>query len=199
MILPGSKNVRYDMDWLRQSGWERELSKYAQQRGQLGGICGGYQMLGQQIHDPAGVEGNAGSTPVLGLLPLETTLGQEKVLRHSIGDWTGLKTSVHGYEIHMGQTRALQPLAAAIRVTRRDDSATDARDGAVSADGRIWGTYFHGLFEKPAFRQAFLRQFQADFQLQNRQDDPLFRDQQYNLLAEHFRQHLDMDKLLELL
>ena len=104
LFLPGSKNVRADLEWLRKVGWDEALLKYLNQGGRLGGICGGYQMLGTAIMDPHGIEGVPGKTKGLGLLELHTTLEKEKVLSRSKGFWMDDEKTVEGYEIHMGIT-----------------------------------------------------------------------------------------------
>jgi adenosylcobyric acid synthase len=204
LLLPGSKNVRADTDWLRMLGWE-PLIRGFRTDGRIGGICGGYQMLGERILDPHGVEGDPGQTRGLGLLPVETTLHKQKQTCLSKGTWVANGEPVEGYEIHMGETRSLSDAAPAMTVTSREGSYADTAghdvpptDGVRSADGRIWGTYLHGLFDTPQFRCAFLTELKPGYAQCRRAGEyvPTFREKQYDLLAEHFEQHLDMAQLM---
>lgn len=156
IVLPGSKSVRADLAWLRLQGWEGAIRRHLRYGGKLIGICGGFQMLGEWIHDPDGIESEAGSTEGLGLLPMETTLGLEKQLRNvrghlnlrgqrgaGVGAGTSpAAVSVSGYEIHAGVSigAALDNPAAHL---------SHGPDGSISEDGAMLGTYLHGLFESP--------------------------------------------------
>jgi adenosylcobyric acid synthase len=141
IILPGSKSVRADLDFLMRTGWKTAIQKHLRYGGKLLGICGGYQMLGKAIHDPQGLEGEAGSCEGLGLLDLETTLEPEKQLRNVNGRLLmGNVTAISGYEIHAGVTTGpalQQPLI----------QLTENTDGAISQDGQVAGAYLHGLFD----------------------------------------------------
>jgi len=197
LLLPGSKNVRADLQWLRDRGWESPVRAFVKSDGRLGGICGGYQMLGQAILDPHGVEGDPGRTEGLGLLPVVTTLEREKTLARTQGVWTANGMAVEGYEIHMGVTERPEELEPVI-------CASDGRgEGARSRDGRLWGNYLHGLFDATPFRQAFLRDLAPDRYkpagTNCEQAIGEFKDRQYDLLAEHFQTHLDMNALMEIL
>lgn len=150
VILPGSKQVRGDLDWLRAQGWEPWLQRHLRYGGKLLGICGGLQMLGRTIEDPLGLEGEPGSSHGLGLLDLHTTLQPEKQLRHVTGHFHLGETPLQGYEIHMGHTRGAALSRPAARLDDRDD-------GAISDDGRIIGTYVHGLLENRELMDALLR------------------------------------------
>ncbi len=200
VILPGTKNVRADMEWLKKTGWSTVLQNHINQGGELGGICGGYQMLGIVIHDPLGVEGTPGNTQALGFLKIETTLESKKTLTRSSGIWEQNGEQVEGYEIHMGQTQKTENHQALIKISSRNGSPIDDYDGFVSSDHKIWGTYFHGLFNSSGFRSRFLQRLKPNYKPPS---DPAkssisqFRNKQYDLLAKHFRKHLDMKKLKE--
>ena len=150
VILPGSKSVRADLAWLREHGWDEQLARHLRYGGRLIGICGGLQMLGETIADPHGIEGAAGASKGFGWLELHTELEREKQLRNVRGHLTLAAAAVQGYEIHMGRSTgaALEhPLVV----------LEDGRpDGAISPDGRILGTYVHGLFEEPTACAALL-------------------------------------------
>jgi adenosylcobyric acid synthase len=148
VILPGSKNVRADLEFLKMQGWADAILRHVRYGGRVVGICGGMQMLGTRIDDLHGVEGPAGSSAGLGLLDLQTSLQKEKQLRNVAGT-LALGAAFSGYEIHMGASRgaALERPAAMI----------DGRpEGAMSADGRVLATYVHGIFDAPAACAALL-------------------------------------------
>ncbi len=150
IILPGSKSVCADLAWLREHGWDDQLARHLRYGGRLIGICGGFQMLGETIADPHGIEGSAGTRPGLGWLALHTTLDRNKELRNVSGRLTLSSAPVSGYEIHMGRsngTALTRPLIAL------EDGRTD---GAISLDGQVLGTYVHGLFEEPTACGALL-------------------------------------------
>ncbi len=151
VVLPGSKAVRADLDWLRQQGYDVAIRRHLRYGGKVIGLCGGFQMLGTELHDPAGVEGTAGSSPGLGLLDCETVLEAQKQLRNVSGALTlPGAPDVAGYEIHMGVSRGPALDRPAMRLT-------GTPDGARSADDAIFATYCHGLFDQPAALQALLR------------------------------------------
>ncbi len=199
LIVPGTKNVRFDLKWLADVGWRKQIEQFAAAQGRVMGICGGYQMLGQQIHDPHGVEGPAGSSAALGLLDVETTLQQSKQLSRSQGIRVGdAAVPVDGYEIHVGET-ALGPLATPFaRLTQRNRAAVEVEDGAVSPDGRIQGTYLHGIFDAPAYRNAFLGALSPAYVTEDAEHAARFKDGEYDKLGAHFEAHVDIDKLLSL-
>ncbi len=149
IILPGSKSVRSDLVSLRAAGWDAEIKQHLRYGGKLIGICGGLQILGRYIHDPLGMESEAGSSAGLGLLELETTLTAEKQLRNVCGTLLLEDTPVSGYEIHAGVSSGAALNNPALRLEH-------GTDGAISADGQILATYLHGLFESPEACRALL-------------------------------------------
>ncbi len=152
IILPGSKNTREDLTYLRQQGWDKALRKHLRYGGKVIGICGGYQMLGQQIADPHGVEGEPGTLQGLGLLPVHTELATEKCLRQVHGQslFGESPAPVVAYEIHMGRTEMLEPVLPAFKINAKPE-------GVISADQQIIGSYLHGWFDQPEACQAMLR------------------------------------------
>jgi len=150
IVLPGSKSVRSDLDWLVREGWEAALQRHLRYGGKVIGICGGMQMLGRRVDDPHGLEGPPGSSRGLGLLDYETRLAPEKQLRNVLGRLTGSNARVCGYEIHMGVTAG--PALSRASITLDDGRS----DGALSGDGRILATYLHGLFDTPEACAALL-------------------------------------------
>eukprot|EP00659_Diplonema_papillatum_P013316 gene13316-20529_t len=151
IILPGSKSVRSDLAYLRANGWDTAVARHLRYGGKVLGICGGLQMLGEQVHDPLGLEGPCGSSAGLGLLAFSTTLEEEKQLRNVRGRLLLEEAEVSGYEIHAGVTSGAGLVRAAVQL---DDGRLD---GAQSEDGQVLGTYLHGVFETPAACSALLR------------------------------------------
>ncbi|KAF6694135.1 cobyric acid synthase [Pseudomonas sp. EKM23D] len=190
IILPGSKSVRSDLAYLRANGWDSAVARHLRYGGKVLGICGGLQMLGEQVHDPLGLEGPSGSSDGLGLLAFSTTLEEEKQLRNVRGRLLLEDVEVSGYEIHAGVTSGQALASPAVRL---DDGR---HDGARSADGQILGTYLHGLFETPAACSALLRWAGlADVQ---EVDYHALRERDIERLADLVEQHLDTDLLRSL-
>ena len=191
IILPGSKSVRADLDWLRREGWEPVIARHLRYGGRLMGVCGGYQMLGTRLADPLGLEGEPGESPGLGLLDLETRLASDKTLANVQGHLTLEPVPVTGYEIHAGVTtgRALaRPVA----------SWSDERpDGALSDDGQILGTYLHGIFDSPDACAALLRW--AGLKVQATPDHRAQRESAIARLADAIEAHLDLERIDSLL
>jgi len=150
IILPGSKNTRADLAALKEGGWSQAIARHLRYGGKVIGICGGFQMLGERVDDPHGVEGHAGADDALGLLRMDTVLTQEKRLEQVSGNCTFATAAVTGYEIHMGVSSG----AALARPVFHIDGRPE---GALSEDGLVMGTYLHGLFDHPEAGQALLR------------------------------------------
>jgi adenosylcobyric acid synthase len=188
VILPGSKSVRADLEWLRAHGWPRYIEKHLRYGGKVLGICGGLQMLGKVIADPEGVEGPAGESPGLGLLDLTTVLLPGKQLRNVSGRLQMAAARVRGYEIHVGRTRgsALERPAVVL-----DDGALD---GAISEDGQIMATYLHGLFEETPACAALLRW--AGLAQPLELDHTGRREQMLDRLADTIESECDLERLL---
>lgn len=158
VILPGTKATLADLEWLRVVGFTEVIESARQRGSQIVGICGGFQLLGERLEDPEGVESPPGSVARgLGLLPVETRFTPEKKTHQAklcLPDGQELE----GYEIHAGQTVLSGDAEPFGRVVRRSGVKVQVADGGRSADGRVWGTYLHGLFGNDGFRQAWLRQ-----------------------------------------
>lgn len=150
VILPGSKNTRGDLAWLQAQGWPARLARHLRYGGKVIGICGGFQMLGQRVDDPHGIEGAAGTSKALGLLPMTTELTREKRLAQVRGDCAFATAAVTGYEIHMGVSNGAALARPAFHIDGRPE-------GAISDDGQILGTYLHGLFDAPPACAALLQ------------------------------------------
>jgi adenosylcobyric acid synthase len=197
LILPGSKNVRGDLGWLFSLGWEQEIRKFREEGGIIMGICGGYQMLGNSIADPHGVEGSAGTSNALGFLDIETVLEKDKCLANARGTILGSSVNASGYEIHMGRSTVSGACTPFLRVSERNNCAEDDHDGAVSGDGKVLGTYFHGIFDEPAVKEWFLTL--ADPSYLSGECDKSSGMDNYERLAEHFSRNLDLDKVFAII
>jgi len=157
VVLPGSKATIADLQALRAARWDVDLKAFVRRGGTVVGLCGGYQMLGRTVADPGGIEGPAGVCEGLGLLAADTVLAAPKVTRQTTGTLAFGREAgvpVAGYRIHMGRTEGED-------LVRPFVDLDTGPDGAVSADGRVMGTYVHGLFGSDAFRSAFLKGFGA--------------------------------------
>ena len=195
VILPGSKNTRFDLDWIQTSGWAKSLSGYVNDGGHVFGICGGYQMMGKAVHDPTGLEGQPGSSEGLDLLPIETVLKAPKTTTLTAFSWNGRPGT--GYEIHMGQTIRTEgnPLFS---VTQRNQVSCQDEDGCVSSGSKIMGTYIHGLFNNPAILRSWLSHIGLDGIDVANVGGIEARNKEYDLLAAHFEEYIDVDKIVRL-
>lgn len=196
VILPGSKSTCADLQWLVESGWQQRLLDYRQAGGHILGICGGYQMLGTWVRDPDGIEGSPGSTAGLGLLPVETVLKAPKTTTLTDFRWDDLVG--RGYEIHMGRTDPPRECSL-VAVDRRNGLGCDDVDGCRSEDGRVLGTYMHGLFDTPAITGHWLAAIGLGQIAVDTLHGPAARDQAYEQLAEHAASHLDLAAITALL
>jgi adenosylcobyric acid synthase len=188
VILPGSKATIADLAALRAAGFDIDIAAHVRRGGAVLGLCGGYQMLGRAIHDPEGIEGPPGTAQGLGLLDVETTLTGDKRLEPA-GGTNCDGTPFSGYEMHMGVSAGADCARPFARFA--DGSA----EGAMSADGRVIGTYIHGLFADDRQRSAWLERFAsggASVAYDAQVEDVL--DQ----LAAHLAAHIDLDRLLRL-
>lgn len=196
VILPGSKNTRHDLDWLFATGWANRISTYQNDGGHVLGICGGYQMMGTRVEDLDGLEDTPGTTRGLSLLPVVTRLKAPKTTTCTRFSWNG-KHGV-GYEIHMGQTERTAGETLVI-VRSRNDVPCQDEDGCTTADGRVLGTYIHGLFDSPDITRLWLRNIGLDHLPVTQAAGPSVRDRDYDLLAEHFKSHVDTEAIESLM
>ncbi len=190
IILPGSKCVRADLDWLRAQDWESAIHRYLRYGGKLIGLCGGFQMLGRAIHDPHGIESEPGSGKGLSLLDMETTLEREKHLRNVRGKLASDGAAVTGYEIHAGVTHGPALARPAVRLESHDD-------GAISSDNQIFGTYVHGLFESRDACDSLLAW--AGLEAAQSPDYHALREASIDRLADAVEAHLDIPGIVRLL
>ncbi len=186
VILPGSKATIADLAALRAAGWDIDLAAHHRRGGRILGLCGGYQMLGRSIADPAGIEGPPASVAGLGLLPIDTVLGGDKRLRAVTGT-TADGIGFTGYEMHVGVTTG-----QAAPMLRLSDGRAD---GAVSPDGLTSGCYIHGLFAHDGQRAAWLRRLGAAPAPRNHE---AAIEATLDALAAHLERHIDIARLLSL-
>jgi adenosylcobyric acid synthase len=201
IIIPGSKNTIADLSWLMKSGCGQEILRHHERGGVVVGICGGFQMLGTMIRDRHGVEGRKREIKGMGLLSVETRFLRHKatfqVEAEDMRGPTGGRSreKLRGYEIHAGES-VLSGEGSRFRIRSRSGKACLRYDGAVSRDGRVWGTYIHGIFDNDGFRRSFIEGLKRDglragdgsaaFQY------AAFKEQQLDRLADLVRSRLDM-------
>ena len=188
VVLPGSKATIADLAVLRAEGWDVDIAGHLRRGGVVLGICGGYQMLGRAIRDRHGVEGRPAEAAGLGLLEIETELAYDKTLTETAGVDVISNQPVRGYEMHMGASTGPGLARPMLRLAGRPE-------GAVSADGRVYGCYLHGLLASDGFRHAFLNRIR-----QRQQSGVAYEaevERTLDELARHLEAHLDLDRLLE--
>ncbi|MFG0903147.1 cobyric acid synthase [Photobacterium damselae] len=188
VIIPGTKNVRDDLAYLKEQGWDQQIQRHLRLGGKLMGICGGYQMLGQTIADPLGIEGKAGESQGLGYLDVTTVLEQEKQLKQVSGILTlpnQASVPVRGYEIHVGVTTGVQ-VDAPIQLE-------SGLDGQLGLDNQVFGTYLHGIFERQEACDAILSW--AGLEATQTLDFDQIREQGIDRVADTIEQYLDLEAL----
>ncbi|MBS4076263.1 cobyric acid synthase [Ameyamaea chiangmaiensis] len=189
VILPGSKSTIADLMFLREQGWDIDLAAHVRRGGHVLGICGGYQMLGTHIADPDGIEGPPGAVDGLGLLQVDTVLGGDKCLTTMTGTLWPDNVPVSGYEIHMGRTTGAD--------TSRPFAWIEGRpEGAVAANGRVAGTYLHGVFGKGSARSSLLKRVGGVVCDGTDHDERV--EAALDALADHLEAHVDLDALVAL-
>ena len=186
VIVPGSKSTSADLTYLRAQGWDIDLKAHRRRGGHVLGICGGYQMLGNVIDDPEGIEGVIGKTEGLGMLNVNTIMYPKKQLDQVNAMHPPTQQKFTGYEIHIGQTEGPDTLRPFAQLNGRNE-------GAISVDGLVMGSYLHGMFSSDGFRHAFLKGLHIQSSAQAYSQTV---DQTLNALADHLEKHLDVSALL---
>lgn len=212
IIIPGSKNTIHDLAYLQKSGLASAIREQEKRGISVVGICGGYQMLGTELHDPLHTESDIDSIKGLGLLNISTIFNPDKITTQVqaevIGSGpilTGLAGQmVTGYEIHMGRSEAGPDVLPVFRILERSTNQVDVLDGAVRADGRVWGTYIHGIFDNDGFRRHILDHIRAEKGWQPLEADEILtvfeqREKDFNKLAEVVRNSMDIDHLYQIM
>ena len=201
IILPGSKATRLDLAFLYSSGWHVDIQAHVRRGGKILGVCGGYQMLGSVVRDPHGVEGDAGASQGLGLLDMDTCMDHQKTLMHVTAQHLPSGEKVRAYRMHMGVSQRFNDLSPLFLLNGAHDNNTGDHhrepEGAISSDGRIMGTYMHGLFANDDFRHHFLQLSQRESQREMlHYHDHV--EQTLDALADHIEQHLDCETILNI-
>jgi adenosylcobyric acid synthase len=204
LILPGTKTTLPDLAWLRRTGMAAQVAELAGRGTPILGICGGFQMLGERILDPARSESAETEADGLGLLSLRTTFATTKQTCRVTGSVIAARgpfaaaagAAVAGYEIHMGQTELGDEASPLFTISERSNAATEERDGLVSPNGLVLGSYLHGLFDNNAIRQALVGWL---LERKGERPAPAFatvdRARQYDDLADAVRRSLDVRRL----
>lgn len=207
VILPGSKNTIEDLAFLQKNGLAEAIVAFYKSGGTVVGLCGGYQMMGLKVTDPHGVESSIREIGGLGLLDMETEMFEDKVTSQvqavsiegsGLGGPEGVP--LHGYEIHMGRSVSRGEARPLFRIVSRDGLPVQVEDGLIQAGGRAWGTYIHGIFDNDGLRRAFLtdlkgRSGKTRIALSGGFSYQAWKDEQYDRLAEHVRQHVDVERI----
>ncbi len=186
IILPGTKSTIGDLAFLKEQGWHHDIIAFARQGGHVTGVCGGYQLLGQQIHDPDGIDGPPGSVAGLGLLNIDTTMQSEKRTQQVHGICTRSNARVSGYEIHVGSCTGEDTQSPMIMLDGKPD-------GAINRTGNVEGTYLHGLFSSDEFRAAWLNRLKGHVAGQLNYE--LTVERELDILADGLEAALDVDAL----
>jgi adenosylcobyric acid synthase len=188
IILPGSKATIADLAHFRSQGWDIDLAAALRRGARVLGLCGGYQMLGREIADPDGIEGKPGSVPGLGLLDILTVMTADKRVTETVAFHPASGTQVKGYEIHLGRSDGPDRDRPMFTVEGQPE-------GAIRADGRVMGSYLHGMFTEDAFRQAFLAGIGATA---GNASYGAGVEETLDALACHLAAHVDCDRLVAL-
>jgi len=197
VIIPGSKNTIDDLRFLKNIGLAEAIKEHYREGNHVVGICGGYQMLGCKVSDPCGVETEGASEEGLGLLPVETVLLKDKVTANveAVGSQQSA-VCVKGYEIHMGESAIAGDAKPMFVIRKRNGDAVEIPDGAMTKDGRCWGTYIHGVFDNDEFRRDFLNGIRRG-KGWNAINVAVKKDDGFDRLAAVLKENLDMDRILE--
>lgn len=192
VIIPGSKSTLSDLSELRRNGLAKAIVSARDNGKTVIGICGGYQMMGIEVSDPDGVEGSLRSLPGLGLLPVRTVLSGSKVTRQVSFSFLGENKPCNGYEIHMGRTET-EGKATSLNTILDDGTA----DGCF-VDDRCFGSYIHGLLDNETVVSYLISPYLKE-KRNEKFDYTAYKEEQYDLLADHLRKHIDIDKLYKIM
>jgi len=200
LIIPGSKNTMEDLDWLIKQGWDRALEEFHHRGTEIVGICGGFQMLGLELHDSGGIESIPSARAGLRMLPIRTRFVKDKRTVRVSGTacvpWAR-GTEVAGYEIHFGRSEIT---GDALPVFKQDGGSLD---GAMIPDGSVWGSYWHGLFDHDRFTHGWISHLRDKKGLSPRPESysvsGFSREPMYDRLADWLREHVDLDRIKEIM
>ena len=208
IIIPGSKNTMGDLKWLRESGFESLILRHASQEKVVFGVCGGYQMLGEELSDPYVVE-EGGTMRGLGLLPIDTVFEKQKRRTQVQGNITSIKgllskmsdAEFEGYEIHMGISTPKEDLSSLAQIDTVSGKEVCQFDGYYN--GNVYGSYIHGLFDKEEIAKSLIISLYESKGLNYDEvtaiDMKAYKDEQYDKLAQIVRENIDMDRIYEII
>jgi adenosylcobyric acid synthase len=209
LIIPGSKNTIEDLIYLKNSGLAEQIIRLRRKGKHIVGICGGYQILGNKLSDPLHTESAITDIQGLGLLDIETVFEAEKTTTQVNGQVVSKNLvrlagkSVTGYEIHMGITKLLDQAQPFVEITERLNENVSILDGAISSDGKVMGSYIHGIFDDIEFTRAFLNHIRnvkgLEDMASNVDSFEEFKEKEYERLAQVVREHVDMDKIYDIM
>jgi adenosylcobyric acid synthase (glutamine-hydrolysing) (EC 6.3.5.10) len=201
LIIPGTKSTVFDLHYLKKSGIAEKIRQTFERDPFLNliGLCGGYQMLGERIYDRETTESAEKQTSGLGFLPVVTSFKKEKILSQIKAEEITSGLGVSGYEIHHGRTRIFKKCRPVFRITERQGKKTEDFDGASSEEGRIWGTYMHGVFDEDDFRRSFLNKIRLKKNWQPLASLSFNLDNEFDKLADLVRKNLDMKSLYRII
>lgn len=209
LIIPGSKNTIEDLIYLRNSGLEEQIIRLSRKGKRIVGICGGYQILGNQLSDPLHTESAISDIHGLGLLDINTVFEAEKTTTQVSGKIVSDKISmihdknIAGYEIHMGVTTLGEQAEPLVEITTQLDQEVSILDGAISSDGKIFGSYIHGIFDDVTFTRALLNEIRQEKGLDDMtskvQSFDEFKETEYEKLADVIRKHVDINKVYDII
>lgn len=193
VLIPGSKNTISDLYELRRNGVAQSIISASKNGATVVGICGGYQMMGREVNDPLGVEGSVARMPGLGLLPITTEMGEDKVTRQVKFSFQGKPQECEGYEIHMGSTLPLEGYEAR-PVNHLEDGNTDG----YMENPKCFGSYIHGILDNQVVVDTLLAPYTEKLE-ETAFDYKNFKNEQYDKLAAHVRKHVNMDLVYQLM
>lgn len=193
VLIPGSKNTISDLYELRRNGVAQSIISASKNGATVVGICGGYQMMGREVNDPLGVEGSVARMPGLGLLPITTEMGEDKVTRQVKFSFQGKPQECEGYEIHMGSTLPLEGYEAR-PVNHLEDGNTDG----YMENPKCFGSYIHGILDNQVVVETLLAPYTEKLE-ETAFDYKNFKNEQYDKLAAHVRKHVNMDLVYQLM
>lgn len=209
LIIPGSKNTIEDLIYLKNTGLAEQIIRLKRSGKRIVGICGGYQILGQSLQDPEHTESAITEIQGLGLLDTKTVFESKKTTTQIKGRILSDKIPalkdkiIEGYEIHMGQTELGEKAESFLTIESRLNESVQVLDGAISEDGKVFGTYIHGIFDDLEFTRSFLNQIRQEKGLEDVENSvesfDAFKEKEYDRLADVVRKHVDMDKVYDIM
>lgn len=205
VIIPGSKNTIDDLAYLKEAGYTEQIQALAGMGKMVIGICGGFQMLGKEIHDPWHMESKLSFIQGIGLLDATTTIGRKKVTHQvkaipQIKSWNR-KHFLYGYEIHMGETKLGSKVRHLFKIVERSGKSVEVMDGAINLEGNVLGTYIHGIFDNPSFTNWFINLIRRRKGLPSMEDGikRTSLDEEYEKLADWVEANINKDLLYQIL